>query len=527
MNAEDVMRECIHSPLKFAKLFWPDVTFYKEQRQAIESVLLNNETYVPAGNMLGKDFVAAFIVLFFFMTRSPCRVVTTSAKDDHLRVLWGEIGNYIQTSAIPLDAVQGGPLLLRHHDIRKWKRWVGLACPISYITGLVASKDSIAAMQGHHVANKGDGIPRTLFVSDESSSVRDEYMTMASTWANRSLVIGNTWPCENFFKRGVTGGDLADPDNPGRYYRRVIRIKAEDSPNVKYALVQKSKGLKPTGEMLLPGVKSWQEYQRNRATWDSIQQCVSLDATFYEGKELRLFPPEWINLAERRALLLRGRVRKALAIGIDPAEGGDRTCMTVVDEYGIIEQVSRQTPNTADVPNEAIAFMLRYQIRPDRVVFDRGGGGKQAADQMRERGYRGVRTVAFGESIVVEPKRGMRMFDERVDIKEEHYAYKNRRAQMYGEVSLLLDPTLPSATGVGFAIPAEYAALRHQLSVFPKTYDEEGRLKLPPKNKKDADSKVITLVEMIGHSPDEADSFVLAVHGMLHKGSKNIAGAIT
>jgi hypothetical protein len=45
-------------PLKLAAVLWPHVTFYREQKAIIESVWANDETFVPAGNKLGKDFVA-------------------------------------------------------------------------------------------------------------------------------------------------------------------------------------------------------------------------------------------------------------------------------------------------------------------------------------------------------------------------------------------------------------------------------------------------------------------------------------
>ena len=41
-------------PIRFAKFAWPDVVFYKEQVDIIYSVVENDETYVPAGNMLGR-----------------------------------------------------------------------------------------------------------------------------------------------------------------------------------------------------------------------------------------------------------------------------------------------------------------------------------------------------------------------------------------------------------------------------------------------------------------------------------------
>ncbi len=43
----------IVDPIKFAKILWPDVTFYKEQKDIIYSVLHNDITVVPAANMMG------------------------------------------------------------------------------------------------------------------------------------------------------------------------------------------------------------------------------------------------------------------------------------------------------------------------------------------------------------------------------------------------------------------------------------------------------------------------------------------
>lgn len=494
-----------------ASRLWPHVTFYKQQREIIRSVADNDETYVPAGNMLGKDFVSGFVVLWFFLTRYPCRIITTSAKDDHLRVLWGEIGRYIQDSKFPLTADKGGPLIHNHREIRRV--YNGKECKLSYVKGMVAAPDSIAAMQGHHIAKTGDRIPRTLFVSDESSSVRDEYMTMATTWANRVLVIGNTWPCENFFKRGVKAGD--DPRPDGGYYRKVIRIRAEDSPNVRLALWQISQGMKPTGEMVIPGAKDWDEYCKNRRNWDTVQQTVSLDAEFYEGPEEKLFPVDWLNASHDAADNLRGLPRRAKAVGIDPAEGGDKTAMAAVDELGLVALTSRKTPNTADVTNEAIAFAREHGVEDNRWVFDRGGGGKQHADRLRQQGFKGVRTVAFGSSPQLELRRGTHTLDTRRDHKEEQYVYKNMRSQLYWRLRLFLEK--------GWAIPRQYKNLRDELVPIPKTYDSEGRCTLLPKHGKDDKDKEC-LVSLIGHSPDEADAVVLALHGMVHKGIKSKAG---
>jgi hypothetical protein len=201
-------------PLKMQYALWPEVQMYSKQRETIYSVRDNIETYVPAGNMLGKDFVTGFIVLWFFLVHYPdrlangpydrsrnwVRVITTSVKDRHLDVLWAEIAKFVATAKIPLTAKLGGPLVLTTHELRHVSELGEMGGNAgNYIKGQVSAKGE--GMQGHHAEH-------TLFVCDEASGVDDEVYTMASTWFKRALIIGNPHPCANFFYRGVKGGDL-------------------------------------------------------------------------------------------------------------------------------------------------------------------------------------------------------------------------------------------------------------------------------------------------------------------------------
>jgi hypothetical protein len=174
----------------------------------MESVRDNDETFVYAGNMLGKDFVAALSVLWFFLTRHPCRVVTTSVDHTQLEgVLWGEIRRFIQSAKYPLDSNQGGPLVVNHLHLRKMVK--GKMCGLSYLLGRVAARGE--GMLGHHIARVGDGIPRTLLAIDEASGVEDINYERGDTWAERKLVIGNPYPpalgC-TFFKKACKAGNL-------------------------------------------------------------------------------------------------------------------------------------------------------------------------------------------------------------------------------------------------------------------------------------------------------------------------------
>ena len=200
------MNLTIH-PLALKDLLWPQVTFYRQQKEIIQSVWDNDETFVPAGNMLGKDFISGFIALAFFLTREPCRIITTSVDYQQLEgVLWGEIRRFIQTSRYPLEAENGGPLVVNHLHIRRINPETKEMCPLSYLMGRVASKGE--GMLGHHIANTGDGVPRTLFMGDEASGLDDISYERATTWAQRVLMIGNPYPCNNIFRRAVKGGDI-------------------------------------------------------------------------------------------------------------------------------------------------------------------------------------------------------------------------------------------------------------------------------------------------------------------------------
>lgn len=517
-------------PIAMINQFWPHVYLYKKQREIVYSTYFNDTTIVPAGNMLGKDFVAGLIVLCFFLSRHPCRIVTTSVDGTQLNaVLWGEIRRFLQTSVVPLTSEDGGPLIINNLHIRKIVR--GERCGLSYIIGRVAS-DTGEGMLGHHIAATGDGVPRTLFVADEASGVPHVYDDKADTWAQRKLIIGNPFECQNFFKWGVVGqpgsndpgGDLPRTNGEG-YFRKVIHICAEDSPNVELGLLELKAGKTPSDRVLVPGVKTYGRYAKERKMWDKIKQTISLDGKFYEGAEVLMFPPRWLDRAHDVATNLIGRPRIALAMGVDTAAGGDNSSWVVVDEYGILDLHSVQTPDTSQIVKLTLGLMAKWGIEPQNVLFDAGGGGKEHADYLRTNHGQAVRTVGFGETVNVENKfKRMKTRTERREETEEKVVYKNRRAEMYDLIRQYLSPEL---NPVGFGIPREMHELRKQLAPIPRLYDGEGKLYLPPKRKKPgATSKELSLIEILGRSPDDADALALALFGVVNQDKPAVAGVI-
>lgn len=601
-NVNKTNYQFLRDPLILSRVLWPNVHYYSKQKEIIYSVWHNKMTICVAGNMLGKDFVAGRIALMFFLTRTPCHVVTTSVDHTQLEsVLWGEIRTAIQESKQPLLSKDGGPLLYNHLHIRKVWTYGALKGQIegsSYLLGRQARHGE--GMLGHHVAETTDEIPRTLFIGDEASGLDDLSIDRAETWADRMLLIGNPYPCANrFFKEseagdvitrrmvkyweGITLFDDKDRVHPvhydpnetteqrikrmeeatpkteetaeakkikekqikrvPHYLRKVIHISCEDSPNVILGKIHEKNGTDGENDLVIPGVMSYWKFKERELMWDDVKKCIQLYGRFYKGAELLLFPPHWLNKSEQLVEGLRRKRRIAKAIGCDPGEGAAESCWYVVDDYGILEELAIRTPNTTDVFKWTVHLLRKWQVPPERVMLDAGGGGHEHADYLREAGY-SVDTVAFGEPVVPKPKRGMTTIEKVKHDREAKYAYVYRRDQMFGHLSSLMEPLVDMTQGQGyleeyptpasrwseidgtpsievdsrdavprFCIPPQYTELRRQLSLFPKVLDAEGRMKLPPKSRKaSSTSKEPTLIDIIGCSPDRADALAIAVY---------------
>jgi hypothetical protein len=171
--------------------------------------------------------------------------------------------------------------------------------------------------------------------------------------------------------------------------------------------------------------------------------------------------------------------------------------------------VSLKTPDTNEIIGQTRALMGEWDVDPSMVLFDSGGGGKQHSDRLRSQGL-SVQVRSFAERVTVDRPGGWDhdKDGETAELEKVKKSFANLRSQMYGEASADSNPLAP---GDGYAIPNTTPALRElhrQLGLMPKKYDEEGRLYLPSKSRKD-DSNKKTLSDIVGHSPDEADAYVL------------------
>jgi len=213
-------------PFGLQRLCWPWIRWGRKQRDMVEAVRDARQTFVRSANMMGKDFCAAYIAIAFFVCpeaffddrhnleawrfKSPeekrprRRIVTTSNTDDHLNVLWGEIGSMLASAREPLLASKGGGLVMHSKEVRFADEWGAQAGNVpNYLVGMVSNVED--KFSGHHA-------PWTLVMGDEASALSDGVQRMTANWAKRELWWGNPWPCTNFWRRGIEAGDLRVED---------------------------------------------------------------------------------------------------------------------------------------------------------------------------------------------------------------------------------------------------------------------------------------------------------------------------
>ena len=396
-------------------------------------------------------------------------------------------------------------------------------------------KGRVAARQSSAHALRcgtGDEIGTVLFVVEEASGVDDAFFPAIETQRHCSLFIGNPLRDQGTFAAVCKAGDQRHPGAADRLFRKVIHVSGEDSPNVIVGRAWRAAGRAgspprrgPHGQVWqVPGILSYETFLEREATLRPSEKRTRLYGLFPEEAGERMFPSAWLDAAQRLGALLQARIRqrgrpmgRPFALGVDASEGGgDKSAWCVWGRFGVVEIVAKETPNTTEIAGTTLALMRRYRIKPWYVAFDAGGGGKQIADQLRERGYDEIRDVDFGG----------RANDSR--------KYMNCRAELYGELREAMQPSLGQRQQIvgrigrmlslGAAkwshsklwcasLPPDGAELREDLAVLPLLRDGEGRLRMAPKNRppRAASSRSEKcLRDLLGRSPDQGDAAVLA-----------------
>lgn len=457
-------------PVGFARVL--GVELWARQVEIAEAVRDRDQVAVMSANGIGKDAVAAVLMLWWVYCRDGLVLLTGPGERTILEVLMrnevarlfhrAQLWGTLQTAA------------LRFPDD-----------PVADRRGILAMTSSeIAKLSGHHA-------PRVLVIIEEALGVEafawHAMLGCAVGEHDRLLAIGN-------------------PDAPeGEFYRvtrpasgwRVIQISALESPNV------------VAGRTVIPGMIT-------RAGIDRIRQagggeasplyCSRVLGQFPETSVHSLFKRAWLEKAaelyESGALAERSRASR-WTVGLDPAgsDDGDETCVVFRRGPLLAHLETWREADTMISAGRVIALLRERHLAPRveanplfasaepdygpgvttdafSIRCDVVGLGKGLADYLARLGWPVTKVHAAGR-----PRAGRR---------EVHYY--NLRAEMYGTLAdQLRDGKL--------AIPRDAKLWEELLATQFELDVASGKLKIEPKE---------AIRERIGRSPDRADAVAFA-----------------
>ena len=443
----NLLAKCYSNPGLFNSAILGRAPYWSAQREIADSVVKNRITLVQAGNLVGKTYVAAGLLLWFLYTRPNSIVISTAPTQTQLEeVLWKEVRTAWKHSRIPLD----GRLLADPQKIA--------ISDTHFAIGYSTTKTE--RISGHHTYH-------LLALIDEFSGIAPEIVeAIDSLDAGRLLAIGNPLRPDGPFYERCQSAD----ENP---HANLLVVPSTDSPDIEHE--RSTRGL---------ASRTWLEACRNDYGEGSLWWKTHILAEFPDSSIEAVIPADWLDLAARARHKPAGQPR----ISIDLAEGGggDRSVIICRDDNGILDLEHSRTWTLEQTATRAALIAQRRGVPGYRVSWDAGGIGSDFLNRLEAVGLRACRPYRGGS--------------------EGNAKFSNLRSAAAWSMRKRLDPkrlvpTTPGGTTlipqVPFAInPALVTLMRREIQGLQYGQDDKNRIALEPKEK---------LVKRLKHSPDFAD----------------------
>lgn len=448
------------------------------QREIVESTARNRRTAVATCHSVGKDFIAAAIVIWFVQCHEPCKVITTAPTDRQVRqVLWAYIREMWSNARYPLR----GRITTQQIEVG----------PNHYALGFTSSDYNPSAGQGYHA----DDI---LIVFDESTGISPGARAglesaLASGSNAHALDIGNpTDPVCDF-------ADMFDED---RRDVNPIQISAFDTPNftafgiTEQDYIDDTWEEKITGPLPAPYLTTpayvfdvWNKSRRNPRDPEWMSRVLG---QFPDSAENAVFPMSWLREAVQRGKQrppLDYRVHGKRTRGVDVARlGQDETwAADYVPGWGVAPLVRIPRGDLIETAKWIDARMAHTQ----RVRIDADGVGAGVYDWLHHAALKKAGLTSRADALIVEIRSGRKAIDAE--------RYTNRRAEMAFAMADMLDPD----GDVKLALPDDRELIR-DLAAFRWGSKPDGRRFVHSKE---------DMKEWLKRSPDRADAVIYAVAG--------------
>jgi len=432
------------------------------QEEIIKAVSLFDKVSVSSGHSLGKDYIAARLILWFLYTFYPSIVIATAPTSRQVeKVIWGELGEAFYRSKHKL----GGRLLTKELIVDEKMKW--------YATGFTTKdvRKTQGKFQGFHGKN-------VFLLFSEAQAIEDSIWGQAESLMIgefvRWIAIGNPFINYGYF-HGTFKRDSGWKN---------ITLDCEKSPNV------------IEDRQVIPGLCTRQ--------WvDMMARKYGINSPTYRSKVKGVFPDKtvgafinsnWLQKANTGNMLGSVSTQGIKALGADIAgadldqpdniqSGRAKTILTIRHGMKVTKVIKEQNQNTM-ITADIIAGLFRSG-EIDIAYIDVTGVGTGIYHRLVQLGFkRKVVAINFGGRPQDDP-------NDMSALKNTD-KYSNMATQMYDHVATLLEDS---------KIAFEFDdALNAQLS--------NRQMKKLKSGKKEIESKK-QFKERGFDSPDEADSLVL------------------
>jgi phage terminase large subunit len=326
---------------------------------------------IRAGHGVGKSTLEAWLILWYVLTRFPCKIPVTANSQDQLRdVVWAEIGKWFRKLPEPLN---------EQLDLSAERLAIKASPNDGFAVARTARPERPEALQGFHSDN-------LFFVIEEASGIEDIIFETAggALTGDHSMVImcGNPTRTSGYFYR-------AFHENRGSW--RCFHVPCSASSRVS---------------------KSYAE---------EIAREYGEQSNVYRVRVLGEFP-----LSEDDAVIPLGLIEAAVGRDVVPTEAGmvwgldvarfgdDSTALCKRKGNMLLEPIKeRRKMDLMQVCGWVVKEWSETPVgeRPGSINVDVIGLGAGVVDRLRELQLP-VRGINVGEAAATDPKRFMRLRDE-------------------------------------------------------------------------------------------------------------------
>ena len=302
---------------------------------------------VRSGHGVGKSTASSWAMLWYFMTRSPVKVVVTAPTSSQLYdAMFAELKRWINTMPLPLQ----GLLTVKQERIE-----FNAAPTEMFISARTSRAEQPEALQGIHSDN-------VMLVADEASGVPEQVFEAAAGSMSGhnavTLLLGNPVRSSGFFYDTHTR--LSDEWT-------TFQVSCKDSPRVSEEYIQE---------------------MATRYGEDSNVYRIRVLGEFPKGDDDTVIPMDLLEQAVNRDVA--PSLHAPIVWGLDVARfGSDRSALCKRQGNAVIEPI--KTWKNLDLMQLTGAVVAEYQAlgpsqQPREILVDSIGLGAGVVDRLRELG---------------------------------------------------------------------------------------------------------------------------------------------